>query len=45
MLEPVTALKNGLSFEDWLQAVAEDLREGVGCVAVIKEDLEEALFQ
>ena len=36
VLELVTALENGLSFEDWPQAVAEGLRE---------KDLEEALFQ
>ena len=33
VLELVTALENGLSFEDWPQAVA------------VKKDLEEALFQ
>ena len=30
VLELVTALENGLSFEDWPQAVAEGLREGIG---------------
>ena len=29
VLELVTALENGLSFEDWPQAVAEGLREGI----------------
>lgn len=45
MLELVTALENGLSFEDWPQAVAEGLREGIGRAAAVKKDLEEALFQ
>ncbi|MFQ6994291.1 hypothetical protein [Bilophila wadsworthia] len=33
------------SFEDWPQAVAEGLREGIGRAAAVKKDLEEALFQ
>ena len=45
VLELVTALENGLSFEDWPQAVAEGLREGIGRAAAAKKDLEEALFQ
>ena len=45
VLELVTALENGLSFEDWPQAVAEGLREGIGRAAAVKKDLEEALFQ
>lgn len=40
-----TALENGLSFEDWPQAVAEGLREGIGRAAAVKKELEEALFQ
>ena len=39
VLELVTAL------EDWPQAVAEGLREGIGRAAAVKKDLEEALFQ
>ena len=42
VLELVTALENGLSFEDWPQAVAEGLREGIGRAAAVKKDLEEA---
>lgn len=36
VLELVTALENGLSFEDWPQAVAEGLREGIGRAAAVK---------
>ena len=45
VLELVTALENGLSFEDWPQAVAEGLREGISAPPPSKKDLEEALFQ
>ena len=45
VLELVTALENGLAFEDWPKAVAADLREGIGRAAAVKKDLEKALFQ
>ena len=45
MLELVTALENGLSFEGWPKAVADGLREGIGRAAAVKKELEEALFQ
>ena len=45
VLELVTALENGLSFEGWPKAVADGLREGIGRAAAVKQELEEALFQ
>lgn len=45
VLELVTALEDGLSFEDWSQAVAEGLREGIRRAAAVKKGLEEAPFQ
>ena len=45
VLELVTALENGLSFEGWPKAVADGLRGGIGRAAAVKKELEEALFQ
>ena len=45
VLELVTALENGLSFEDWPQAVAEGLREGIGRAAAVKKQAESDIAQ
>ena len=43
VLELVTALENGLGFEDWPKAVADRLREGIGRVGDLRNQLEQAL--
>ena len=45
VLELVTALDNGLSFEDWPDAVADALRDGIGRAVHLKGTLEDALFR
>ena len=45
VLELVTALDNGLSFEDWPEAVADALQDGIGRAVRLKGKLEDALFR
>lgn len=45
VLELVTALENGLSFEDWPKPSPRAFGKASGAPAAVKKDLEEALFQ